>query len=152
MHVATLCVANAMRAEGVASQRDAERPDVRSHAERGYEEQYTVIERLIMTRSHAPRGNARGDALRRERDASGGCGQPTGRRTSGRAFPRGAWVRGAIYGNREINYDSFPRSAWECTWRRSASRTRCERRVWPANGTQSVRTCVPTRSVGTRSN
>src|SRR5262249_15320829 len=38
---------------------------------------------------------------------------------------------------------SFPRSAWECSLRRSASRPH-------PTGTRSVRTCVPTRSVGTR--
>src|SRR4051794_5823334 len=38
---------------------------------------------------------------------------------------------------------SFPRSAWECRLRRSAS-------DFFSGGTQSVQECIPTRSVGTR--
>src|SRR6266404_205541 len=48
---------------------------------------------------------------------------------------------------------SFPRSAWERTSRLSASRQSAattEGEARGADGTRSVRTCVPTRSVGTR--
>ena len=48
---------------------------------------------------------------------------------------------------------SFPRSAWECTFGRSASRPIPAGAVHPLviDATQSVRVCVPSRSVGTRS-
>src|SRR5438045_4004521 len=50
-----------------------------------------------------------------------------------------------------IEPHSFPRSAWERRPRRSASRNSGDALRHLAHGTRSVRACVPTRSVGTRS-
>ena len=61
------------------------------------------------------------------------------KRLHGRQFTKG--------GRMNQKNPSFPRSAWERTSGRSASRPRT---IGPPDGTQSVRTCVPTQSVGTR--
>ena len=67
---------------------------------------------------------------------------PRGRRGEGRFRRR--------HGTMAVSSPSFPRSAWERTSRRSASRdVRCADRCHRF-GTQSVRACVPTQSVGTR--
>jgi hypothetical protein len=100
----------------------------------------------VVARSHAPRGNASPDAPRqRPLDAK----RPDQRYHAERGNDHEIAIAGKVVGQLLC---SFPRSAWECIPRRSASAGCPWCQDSPASArhwTQSVRIGVTTRSVGT---